>query len=139
MRFEWKHRVEWGECDPARIVFYPHVYRWFDKSSQDLLEFHGYGQAEMIEQHGIVGFPLIETHAEFKSPMRWNDELTVASSIDSHSRKTFTVTHKILKADNLCVQGYEIRCWGQRDERTGAMRALEIPAEFSLKIHQSTD
>ena len=130
MRFEWNHTVEWGECDPAQIVFYPNIYRWFDKSSHDLMQFHGFGQAEMIERMGIVGYPLIETHAEFKSPMKWNDSLLISSHVSSHTQKTFTVTHRILNADVLCVEGYEIRCWGMRDRQTGKMKALEMPEEF---------
>ncbi len=24
-------RVEWGDCDPAGIVFYPRYFEWFDR------------------------------------------------------------------------------------------------------------
>ncbi len=134
IQFEWKHTVEWGECDPARIVFYPNIYRWFDKSSLDMMRCHGFGQAEMIEQYGIIGFPLIETHAQYKRPMRWNDEVVVSSCVDSYSGRSFTVTHRVFKSDVLCVVGYEIRCWGTRDGETGKMKASEMPDEFVRAI-----
>ena len=134
MQFEWKHIVEWGECDPARIVFYPNVYRWFDKSSLDLMKHHGFGQDEMIDALGIVGYPLIETHAEFKSPMKWTDELLVSSSVSANSAKTFKIIHKVFRGEELCVEGYEIRCWGKRDAETGKMSAINIPEEFLAVI-----
>lgn len=134
MRYEWNHMVEWGECDPARIVFYPNIYRWFDKSSHDLMQFHGFAQADMIEQMGIVGYPLIETHAEFITPMKWNDSLTISSHIKSRTRKTFTVSHRIVNADVLSVEGYEIRCWGMRDEQNGKMFAMQLPEKFVVAV-----
>ena len=137
IEFEWNHLVEWGECDPAQIVFYPNIYRWFDKSSHDMMKHHGFGQAEMIERHGIVGFPLIETHAEFRKPMRWGDHLLITSGIESHSRKTFTVTHKIYNSDELCVHGHETRIWGIRDS-DNALCAWEMPEDFvkNLSLHE---
>ena len=128
---EWRHIVEWGECDPANIVFYPNIYRWFDKSSQDMMRENGFGQKQMIERYGIVGFPLIETHAEFKKPMRWGEELVIKSNVESHSRKTFTVRHEISNSGEICVRGYEIRFWGIRDAASGGtLRAGEMPEEF---------
>lgn len=131
MRFSWTHNVEWGECDPAAIVFYPNIYRWFDKGAQDLMKAHGFGQAEMIEKFGIVGFPLIATHAEYKNPMRWGDEITVVSSIVKYSRKTFTVDHEVRHSNQLCVKGYEIRCWAMPDPKTdGKFCVIDLPPAF---------
>ena len=98
-----------------------------------MMKHHGFGQAEMMERYGIVGFPLIETHAEFRKPMRWGDYLLVMSRIESHSRKTFTVTHKIYNSDQLCVHGYETRIWGIRDS-DNALRAWEMPEDFVEKL-----
>lgn len=134
IQFEWRHKVEWGECDPAQIVFYPNIYRWFDKSTQDMMRHHGFGQAEMIERYGIVGFPLIETHAEFKRPMKWNDEVIVSSCIDSCSGRSFSITHQILRSDVLCVRGYEIRCWATHDQETGKLTISQMPDDFMNSV-----
>ena len=34
------HRVpiEWGDADPARIVFYPRYFAWFDAGTPDCLQ-----------------------------------------------------------------------------------------------------
>jgi len=31
-------RVQWGDCDPAGIVFYPRYFEWFDASTILLFE-----------------------------------------------------------------------------------------------------
>ncbi len=131
IEYKWQHTVEWGECDPAKIVFYPNIYRWFDKGSQNMMKFHGFGQEEMIERHGIVGFPLIETHARFVRPMKWGDELVIISRVEAHSRKTFKVAHNIFNSDEKSVTGYEIRFWGVKDQQLdGKLRAWEMPKDF---------
>ena len=139
---QWKHVVEWGECDPAGIVFYPNFYRWFDTSSHQMMKIHGFGQNEMISHYGIVGFPLIETHAEFLQPLRWEDQVTVRSSIQKHSRRTFTIQHKIYKltdTENLCVDGYEVRIWGIKDKETGVLNARDLPDEFIQYLTKSSN
>ena len=139
---QWKHVVEWGECDPAGIVFYPNFYRWFDTSSHQMMKIHGFGQNEMISHYGIVGFPLIETHAEFLQPLRWEDQVTVRSSIQKHSRRTFTIQHKIYKltdTENLCVDGYEVRIWGTKDKETGVLNARDLPDEFIQYLTKSSN
>lgn len=126
--------MEWGECDPAGIVFYPNIYRWFDTGSHRMMTAHGFGQAEMISRYGIVGFPLIETNAKFKKPMIWDEQVAVHSCVEKYSHKTFTVRHKVYSVGNsemLCVDGYEIRIWGMKDKSTGVMNAWELPDEFT--------
>ena len=39
--------VEWGDCDPAGIIFYPTYYRWMDAASWHLFEQAGYSAARM--------------------------------------------------------------------------------------------
>ena len=88
-----------------------------------MMKFHGFGQAEMIERYGIVGFPLIETRARFLRPMQFGDELVIVSRIESHTRKTFKVRHRIYNLDAESVSGYETRFWGIQDPQSGGRAA----------------
>ena len=36
-------RIEWGDCDPAGIIFYPTYFRWIDAASWALFTSVGYG------------------------------------------------------------------------------------------------
>ena len=98
-----------------------------------MMKAHGFGQSEMIRQHGIVGFPLIETHAEFLYPMSWEETVTIMSRIGGYSEKTFTVNHEVYNADaQLCVRGYEIRFWGKlKGKSATALKAISLPDEFT--------
>ena len=48
------HRVEWGDCDPADIVFYPNYFRWFDAASWNLFEVAGGGWDGIRRRFGPV-------------------------------------------------------------------------------------
>ncbi len=140
MKHELHHKVEWGECDPAGIVFYPNIYRWFDLSTQDMMEANGFGQAKMITELNIVGFPLIETHAEYKHPMRWGEIVTVASKVDAWSKKTFTVRHKLAVSGRDCVLGYEVRFWAKTGENENkAIQIMELPGDFLNYLVKTTN
>ena len=124
--------VEWGECDPAGIVFYPNFYRWFDDGTQNMMAEHGFGQAKMIEKFNIAGFPLIETHASFIKPVLWGEQVRVECTVVEHSRKMFKVVHKVLVSREICVEGYEVRFWAGKKIEDDRIRifAMQLPREF---------
>ena len=42
--------IHWGDTDPAKIVFYPNYYKWFDESTLHLFESVGFGWNAMMEK-----------------------------------------------------------------------------------------
>ena len=59
--------IGWGDCDPARIVFYPNYFRWFDQSTHKLFEFAGIAMGDLLDQHGGI-LPIVDVQASFKAP-----------------------------------------------------------------------
>ena len=78
MESTYNFRVEWGDCDPARIVFYPHYFRWFDKGTHRLFEQAGAGMEQLLDTHGGL-LPIVDARASFTTPSRWGDELEITS------------------------------------------------------------
>ena len=74
-------RIEWGQCDPAGIVFYPQYLLIFDTSTGWLFERTGLKPLAMREKYGIVGMPIVEVGARFVMPCRFDDEVVVESEI----------------------------------------------------------
>ena len=123
-------RVEWGDCDPAGLVFYPNYFRFADCATHHLLETAGMGIPDLVARYGIVGLPLVDAHLEFRSPSRWGDRLEVESRIAEWRRKTFVVSHTIWNGAAAAVQGHEIRVWAiSRPDDPKRLGAGEIPAE----------
>jgi 4-hydroxybenzoyl-CoA thioesterase len=124
----YRHTVEWGDCDPAAIVFYPNFYRWMDASTWALFAAHGLDPATVEARYGVFGTPLVETGAKYLAPVKAGDTIEIESRVESWSRKTFRVAHLIRRGDTLCAEGYEVRVWGMRDD-AGTIRAGVIPDE----------
>jgi 4-hydroxybenzoyl-CoA thioesterase len=50
-------RVEFGDCDPANIVFFANHFRWFDQCISALFRAAGLPLGELFKSHGVVGIP----------------------------------------------------------------------------------
>ena len=123
--------IEWGQCDPAGIVFYPQYFIMFDSSTGLLFARTGYAPAEMRNRYGIIGMPLVEQGAKFLAPCRFDDEIVLESEVSDWGRSSFTVRHRVLKGDDLAVDGFEKRVWAAADsERPGRIKAEPIPREI---------
>lgn len=125
----YERRVEWGDCDPAGIVYYPNYYRWFDNAGHRLLAAAGYTLERMRGRYGAVGFPLVHTGAAFRKPSRAGDLLRIESRVAAVTRKTIRVEHEVYLVGELVVEGEETRVFGVFDE-DGVLRAKPLPDEL---------
>jgi len=132
-------RIEWGQCDPACIVFYPQYLVIFDTSTGLLFARTGLSASEMRKNYGIVGMPLVEQGARFLVPCRFDDEIVVESEVGEWGRSSFTVRHRILKGADLAVEGFEKRVWAAADpDHPGQIRAQPIPREIMASLSDPT-
>jgi 4-hydroxybenzoyl-CoA thioesterase len=132
-------RIEWGQCDPAGIVFYPQYFIVFDTSTGWLFERTGLKPLAMRKKYQIVGIPIVETGARFFAPCRFDDEIVVESEVGEWGRSSFTVRHRVLKEGKLALEGFEKRVWAAPDpEHAGAIKAQPVPAEIIASLSDPT-
>jgi 4-hydroxybenzoyl-CoA thioesterase len=127
------HRVpiEWGDADPARIVFYPRYFAWFDAGTRHLWESVGIDMRTVFDRYGVMGIPIAEANAKFLSPSKFGDVIEVHSSIPEWGEKHFVVAHKVFNAGVQAVDGYERRVWAaERPDKPGRLKALPVPDEI---------
>lgn len=110
-------RIEWGDCDPAGIVFYPRYFAFFDACTAALferaLEMTG---REMRQAYGCIGYPMVDTRARFLVPSRYGDEVRVETQATAFRRSSFDVRHRLHKGGGeLAVECFETRVWAVAD------------------------
>jgi 4-hydroxybenzoyl-CoA thioesterase len=127
MKGLWAHQVQFGDCDPAGIVFYPNYYRWFDAATHAMMAAHGHTFASTQEQFDLVGWPLIDTGATFKRPACAGDRLVISSEVQVAGARTFRVVHQVHCNGELVAEGFELRFFGCADPQ---LKAQPIPAEM---------
>ena len=74
-----ERRVEWGDCDPARIVFNPRFFEWFDAQTALIFETVGLPKRDLLQRPDFAGFPLVETRARFHRAVRFGDLIAIES------------------------------------------------------------
>jgi 4-hydroxybenzoyl-CoA thioesterase len=123
--------VEFGDCDPANIVFYPNFYRWFDAATHHLLNEAGLGWTQLRARYGAVGMPLMETGAVYRRPATSGDLLEIQSSVVECTRKSVRLQHLVWRDGELLVDGFEVRILGApHPDDPKRLRMLEIPDEI---------
>ncbi len=62
-------RIEWGDCDPAGIIFYPRYFAMFDHSVTMLITAaSGVSKAELLKRFDFDGYPLVADPGQIHHP-----------------------------------------------------------------------
>lgn len=132
-----KHRkeihIEWGDCDPFGIVFFPRYFEYFDACTNALFE-HALGEpkAAMLRSFGIAGIPLVKASCEFMVPSSYGDVVQVESSVTNWGRSSFDVEHVLYRGQTVAVKGFEKRVWTIREGEK--IRGEAIPERLKEKF-----
>ena len=126
-------RIEWGDCDPAGIIFYPRYFEIFDASTAMLFEAAlGMTKFQMFKNLDFAGFPLVRTRARFLKPTRFGDDVTVETTI-KFGRTSFEIEHRLSLDGVTCAECSEKRVWVVRDAE-GRLKSHPVPDEVLAKF-----
>jgi len=128
--------IEWGQCDPAGIVFNSRFFEIFDTSTWQMFEAAlGVKPQDIAGTFSILGVPLVGARANFLKPIRFGDVVDVASRVSEFRRSSFDVEHRLSVNGELAVEGAETRVWAVRSkddpEKIGS---IAIPADVIAKF-----
>jgi 4-hydroxybenzoyl-CoA thioesterase len=127
--------IEWGDCDPAGIVYYPRYFAFFDNCTAALFEAAGLPKHQMLKAYGIVGIPMVDTRARFLASSRFGDDVIVESSIGEWRRSSFDVQHKLYRGSTLAVECSETRVWAARAATdSDAIKGRPVPADVIARF-----
>jgi 4-hydroxybenzoyl-CoA thioesterase len=123
-------QVEWGDCDPAGIIFYPTYFRWMDAATWAFLHAVGYSAKRMRVEHRSM--PLVSAECQFMFPAEQGDRCEVRSRIARFGGKSFVVAHEMLRSDGTALaKGSETRVWGRTAGGPGSpIKGEVIPDEM---------
>ena len=120
-------RVEFGDCDPAGIVWFPNFFRWIDAASRHFFIACGVPPwAETTTTLGVIGTPLVDTHASFRKTATYGDALEIHTSISEWRAKSFVQRYRVQRGADLLMECEEVRIFaGKRAD--GSMFAHPVP------------
>jgi 4-hydroxybenzoyl-CoA thioesterase len=104
-------RIEWGDCDPAGIVYFPRYVEYFDRCTRALFERAGVFKRDMLKTYGIAGIPVVDMKAQFVIPSRYGEDVIVESCVCKWGNSSFVVRHRLMKGEAMAVECFETRVW----------------------------
>lgn len=129
-------RVEFGDCDPARIVWFPNFFRWIDAASRHFFLQCGVPPWHETEKtSGLIGTPLVDTHARFVKTASYGDTLEIHTSVAEWREKSFVQRYQIKRGNqdgsvDLIMECDEVRIFAAHREDGKGIRAIPIPADI---------
>ena len=129
--------VDFADCDPARIVFYPRYFDWFDRATERMFRNRGMPWAQLFPDYRLAGLPIVDATARFLGPSRFGDRIGIESWIDEWRGKVFVIEHRVHNNGRIVVEGRELRVWGLRDPADPeGMKAGAVPAEIIERFQE---
>jgi 4-hydroxybenzoyl-CoA thioesterase len=124
-------RIQFGDCDPHGIGFYPRYFDFFDACRDALVERAGLRREKLLRTYRIDGIPLVDVRTSFLRPSRYGDTVVIESSFTECGRSSFSVCHKLYNGKLLAVDGVEKRVWVVPSKHTPSrFKSQAIPQEI---------
>ena len=97
MAFLTHRTVRFGECDPARIVYFSRYFEYAHEAYEDLLEAGQFPLKKVF--HGDWGMPLVRAESDFSMPSRLGDKLCLSVSVDRVGNRSIRYAVEVLGED----------------------------------------
>jgi 4-hydroxybenzoyl-CoA thioesterase len=127
-------RVEFGDCDPAAIVWFPNFFRWIDAASRYFFSECGVPRwEETAKTIGVIGTPLVDTHTKFLKTASYGDTLHIRTQVTEWRDKSFVQTYKVVRTrpdgeEDVILECEEVRIFAaKREDGKNGIRAVPIP------------
>ena len=108
-------RVEFGDCDPARIVWFPNFFRWLDAASRHYFIECGVPPWHETEQTlGVIGTPLVDTKAKFLKTATYGETLEFHTTVAEWRGKSFVQRYRCMRGADAIMECDEVRIFAAR-------------------------
>jgi 4-hydroxybenzoyl-CoA thioesterase len=128
-------RIEWGDCDPAGIVFYPRYLALFDSCTTALFsQVLGMTKYQFSHKYDFA-YPMVDTRARFLKPAKYGDDVTIETWVAEFRRSSFDVHHRLTKDGELAVECFDTRvCVQPHPTDPSQIKSKPIPPEVLAKF-----
>lgn len=121
--FSTELRVRYAETDRMDVVYHSNYFVWFETARIHLLD-HINLPYKDLEAQGLF-IPVLEAHAEYKSPARFDDILAIHLHLAEFPRARFKFHYEVKREGEVLATGHTIHAFM---DATG--KALKPPKLF---------
>lgn len=134
--FRIRRRVEFSETDMAGIMHYSNFFRFMETAEHAFFRSLGFSiVTTQVEPH--VGWPRVNAWCDFKSPLRFEEEVEVQLLVTEKRSKSISYQFRFFRAGadgvvEAARGGLTVVC--VRRQPDGTMRAVHIPEPIASQI-----
>lgn len=89
MKFQFKYRVAWVDTDALGIMHFSNYFRLCERTEQELMNSLGLEDDETF-------LPRVDAHCTYKSPLKFNDPVTVYMWVKEIGKSHITFSYEIV-------------------------------------------
>lgn len=158
-QFLYRRRVEFAETDLAGIMHFANFFRFMEATEHAFYRSLGFSVHPLrkpmaielnsgAESAGIdtgVGWPRVHASADFRLPLRFEEEVEIELLIEEIRAKTIRYQFRFWKFPDqaeqraLAATGSFVVVAAAMDTDTGRMKAVAIPADVRDKIEEAPE
>jgi 4-hydroxybenzoyl-CoA thioesterase len=104
MPFSTRLTVNFGDTDPASLVYFPNIFHYCHIVMERF--FHercGVSYSALIQEKRL-GFPTVQIQAEFKSALRYGDVIDVELAVTKVGNKSASLSYQLIREGEVCVE-----------------------------------
>jgi len=116
-------RVRYAETDAMGFVYHTNYLIWFEVGRAEYMRARGIPYSE-LEKIGVF-LPLVECGCRFRRPGRYDDLLTVRTTVTHLNRVKLAFGYQILRAEDgqLLADGFTVHAFTDREGRPARLKA----------------
>ena len=133
--FTMRHRVEFADTDMAGIIHFSSYFRYMEVTEHAFFRSLGFSVAD---RDSGIGWPRVDVGCEFRSPLRFEDELDVRLVVTAKKSKSLSYVFHITKVGTeslmeVATGRMTVVCVAM-DAETKTMKATRIPDVLAAQI-----
>ena len=121
---ESRIRVRYAETDQMGVVYYANYLIWMEVGRVELCRACGFEYREMERDDGIL-LAVAEANCRYLSPARFDEEVTVRTTIASAHRRMVTFEYEMRAGERRLATGYTKHIFLTRD-----MQPAQLPEKY---------
>lgn len=130
--FKYKRRLHFSETDMAGIAHFSVYFRFMEEAEHALWRAAGLSIGEVAL---TGGWPRVSATFDYRSPLRFEDEVEVAVRIGTVTRRSVRYEFTVMRGDVLVGTGSLTAVATAKED--GRLRAVDIPQEMIARLRSA--
>lgn len=100
-------RVIYGDTDQMGVVYYANYLRYFEAGRNEYLRARGLRYRDFESEHQVF-LPVVEAHVSYKQPARYDDLVSVFTSIARLGKASVRFEYRLVRGADVLATGHTV-------------------------------